>query len=239
MAKLYFRYGAMNSGKTTAIIQVAHNYEERGMKILLLKPAIDTKWAGAITSRLGVGRVADIQVQRGENMMLLLDLYQKRHGPVDCILVDEVQFFDTHQIDDFFWIAVDKNIPVICYGLRSDFLLESFPASARLMTLAHTIEELKTICRCGKKAVCNMRLEGWAPVFSWDQIAIDGVEVSYESVCGSCYAKYKNATVRNFEDKYAPWESKPKSKRKPTASWAKKETQKAKRVAKMWWKKNT
>lgn len=87
--------------------------------------------------------------------------------------MDEVQFLQPRQIDSFFWIAVTKNIPVICYGLRSDFLMQAFPASERLMILAHTIEELKTICRCGKKAIFNMRLQNNIPVFSGDQIAID------------------------------------------------------------------
>lgn len=191
MAKLYFRYGAMNSGKTTAIIQVAHNYEERGMHVILIKPLLDSKWWDSLVSRLGVSREVDILLDRAENVEIVLDLYEKRRWKIDCILVDEVQFLQPRQIDSFFWIAVTKNIPVICYGLRSDFLMQAFPASERLMILAHTIEELKTICRCGKKAIFNMRLQNNIPVFSGDQIAIDWDLVTYESVCGSCYLQYR------------------------------------------------
>ncbi len=225
MAKLYFRYGAMNSGKTTAIIQVAHNYEERWMKVLLIKPIIDTKWLNTISSRLGIARRVDIQLHRGENINILLDMYKKKNGNIDCILVDEVQFLDVAQIDDLFWITVNANIPVICYGLRSDFLLQSFPASERLFTLAHTIEELKTVCRCGKKAICNMRLQNETPIFTGDQIAIDWLEVSYESVCWRCYAKYKQASIKEG-NKLPIITVKPKSKKIKSSKRVKKSTKK-------------
>lgn len=225
MAKLYFRYGAMNSGKTTAIIQVAHNYEERWMKVLLMKPIIDTKWLNTVSSRLGIARRVDIQLRRGENIHVLLNLYQKTNGNVDCVLVDEVQFLDVAQIDALFWIAVTNNIPVICYGLRSDFLLQSFPASARLLTLAHTIEELKTICRCGKKAICNMRLQNGTPIFTGDQIAIDWLDVTYESVCGSCYEKYKQRSIR-IDNHLPEVSTKPKSKKIKSAKRVKKVSKK-------------
>lgn len=192
MAKLYFRYWAMNSWKTTAIIQVAHNYEERNMHVILIKPSIDTKWQTAIVSRLWLERKVDIQLERHDNVEEVLQKHIDKHGQIDCILVDEVQFLMPSQIDSLYRIAVLKNIPVICYGLRTDFLLQSFPASERLLALAHTLEELKTICRCGKKAVCNMRLLDWLPIFTGEQIAIDWEQVWYEAVCGSCYAKYKN-----------------------------------------------
>lgn len=191
MAKLYFRYGAMNSGKTTAIIQVAHNYEERGMNIVLVKPTIDTKWAEAIISRLGVERQVDILLDRTDNVRDAITHYIQIQWSIDCILVDEAQFLMPSQVDELFWIATQDNIPVICYGLRTDFLLQSFPGSERLLALAHTLEELKTICRCNKKAVCNMRLVDWKPIFSWEQIAIDWDKVTYESVCAHCYAKHK------------------------------------------------
>ena len=182
----------MNSWKTTAIIQVAHNYEERNMHVILIKPSIDTKWQTAIVSRLWLERKVDIQLERHDNVEEVLQKHIDKHGQIDCILVDEVQFLMPSQIDALYRIAVLKNIPVICYGLRTDFLLQSFPASERLLALAHTLEELKTICRCGKKAVCNMRLLDWLPIFTGEQIAIDGEQVGYEAVCGSCYAKYKN-----------------------------------------------
>lgn len=215
----------MNSGKTTAIIQVAHNYEERWMKVLLIKPIIDTKWLNTISSRLGIARRVDIQLHRGENINILLDMYKKKNGNIDCILVDEVQFLDVAQIDDLFWITVNANIPVICYGLRSDFLLQSFPASERLFTLAHTIEELKTVCRCGKKAICNMRLQNETPIFTGDQIAIDWLEVSYESVCWGCYAKYKQASIKEG-NKLPIITVKPKSKKIKSSKRVKKSTKK-------------
>lgn len=202
MAKLYFRYGAMNSGKTTAIMQVAHNYEERWMRVLLIKPAIDTKWWQEIMSRLNLTRKVDIQLEYWENIEIVIDLYQKKYGTIDCILVDEAQFLNPWQVDWLFRIATTKNIPVICYGLRSDFLLQPFPASERLLILAHTLEELKTICRCGKKAIFNMRIQNNIPVFSGEQIMIDREnegkqwEVTYESVCANCYLTYREKSLK-------------------------------------------
>lgn len=181
----------MNSWKTTAIIQVAHNYEERGMHVVLVKPQLDTKWNDKIVSRLGVERQVDILLDRKDKVNDAITHFIQVQWPVDCILVDEVQFLMPWQIDELYRLAVQQNIPVICYGLRTDFLLQSFPASERLLALSHTLEELKTICRCNKKAVCNMRLVNGQPIFSWEQIAIDGDNVTYESVCAWCYAKYK------------------------------------------------
>lgn len=191
MSKLYFRYGAMNSWKTTAIIQVAHNYEERGMHVVLIKPQLDTKWSDKIVSRLWVERKVDILLDRKDNVNDSITHFIQVQWSVDCILVDEVQFLMPWQIDELYRLAVQQNIPVICYWLRTDFLLQSFPASERLLALSHTLEELKTICRCNKKAVCNMRLVNGKAVFSWEQIAIDWDNVTYESVCAGCYAKHK------------------------------------------------
>lgn len=191
MAKLYFRYGAMNCGKTTAIIQVAHNYEEKWMRVALIKPKIDSKWWEHISSRLGVTRKADVLLDRADSIKDIMQTYQKTNGDIDCLLIDEVQFLMPSQIDELYWFALDEDVPVICYGLRTDFLLQSFPASERLLALAHTLEELKNICNCGKKAVCNMRIVNGKPVFSGDQIAIDDGEITYEAVCGMCYANHK------------------------------------------------
>lgn len=191
MAKLYFRYGAMNSGKTTALLQVAHNYEERGMRVLILKPAIDTKGEDVIVSRLGVKRRVDALISQDENLIQWLN---EQERPVHCILVDEVQFFTAEQIDQLFLIALEEDIPAICYGLRTDFLMNGFAGSERLLLLAHAIEELKTICRCGRKALLNARKVDGEFVFTGDQVAIDEVQnVSYESLCGQCYLKAKEA----------------------------------------------
>lgn len=198
MAKLYFRYGAMNSGKSTALLQAAHNYEERGQRVLLAKPHVDTKGETHVSSRLGVTRAVDFLVPAGGSLMELF----RRHAmgddpdallehvsarPVACLLVDEAQFLDAHQVDDLLRIAVLEDVPVLAYGLRTDFRTQSFPGSARLMELAHSLEELKTICRCGRKAVFNTRRAGDQFVFEGDQVAIDGVAVTYESLCAACY----------------------------------------------------
>ena len=208
MAKLYFRYGAMNSGKSTALLQVAYNYEERGQHVLLAKPAIDTKGAGQIESRLGVTRPVDFLVGPDDDVRALFAVHRERMqrsteeellptGPIDvaCLLIDEAQFLTPTQIDDLFRIAVEDGIPVMAYGIRNDFRTHAFPGSARLLAIAHSLEELKTICRCGRKAVFNGRVVGGCFVFDGDQVAIDaGADGSaspelttYESLCGTCY----------------------------------------------------
>ncbi|WP_460799877.1 thymidine kinase [Microbacterium sp. GXF0217] len=209
MAKLYFRYGAMNSGKSTSLLQAAYNYEERGQHVLLAKPAIDTKGAAQIESRLGVTREVDFLIgpqddarelfRRERERMRRRDdeglIPAERPADVACLLIDEAQFLTPAQIDDLFRIAVVDGIPVMAYGIRNDFLTHAFPGSARLLAIAHSLEELKTICRCGRKAVFNGRVIGGCFVFDGDQVAIDegaggGAPVdvvTYESLCGDCY----------------------------------------------------
>ncbi|WP_175985356.1 thymidine kinase [Microbacterium tenebrionis] len=208
MAKLYFRYGAMNSGKSTALLQVAYNYEERGQHVLLAKPEIDTKGASQIESRLGVTREVDFLIPAGGDARALFRDERERMlrrgaeglipaEPVDvaCLLVDEAQFLSAQQVDDLFRIAVEDGIPVMAYGIRNDFLTHAFPGSARLLAIAHSLEEMKTICRCGRKAVFNGRVVGGRFVFDGDQVAIDEAAgggtapdvVTYESLCGNCY----------------------------------------------------
>ena len=192
MSKLYFRYGAMNSGKSTHLMQVAHNYEERGMKVLLIKPKVDTKGGDTLVSRLGVNRHVDLLVSKDLNLVETVNKYLDEGREIDCILVDEVQFMKSEQIDQLFEIAVKIDIPIICYGLRTDFKREGFEGSTRLLLLAHSIEEMKTICACGRKAVFNGRKINGKFVFEGEQIAIDEQNnVEYESLCGHCYYKYK------------------------------------------------
>lgn len=189
MAKLYFRYGAMNSGKTTALMQVAFNYEERGMDIVLLKPSSDTKGRDVVVSRLGIERKVDALVTAEDNVRDIVNDFNRRRA-ISCVLVDEAQFLSAEQVKQLLDVAVLDDIPVICYGLRVDFRREGFPGSIRLLLLAHSIEELKTICRCGRKAIFNGRMVNGKFVFSGEQIAIDGEdEVSYESLCGQCYER--------------------------------------------------
>ena len=185
MAKLYFRYGAMNSGKTTALLQVAHNYEEKGMNVLILKPLVDTKGNNKVVSRLGLERKVDFLISKEDNLKVVLKEVKEN---IHCILIDEVQFFKENQIDELLEISVLWDIPVICYGLRTDFLTNGFEGSKRLLLIAHSIEELKTICRCGKKAVFNARKINGEFVFNGEQYAIDGEKnVEYEPLCGSCF----------------------------------------------------
>ena len=193
MSKLYFRYGAMNSGKSTNLMQVAHNYEERGMKVVLIKPSTDKKGGDKLVSRLGVERKVDLLINDDQNVYEEVKNWQNNKYKIDCILVDEVQFLKSHQIDELFEVAVCLDIPVICYGLRTDFKMQGFEGSTRLLLLAHSVEELKTICKCGRKAVLNGRKINGKFVFEGEQVAIDNVDnVEYESLCGHCYFKFKN-----------------------------------------------
>lgn len=187
MAKLYFRYSAMNSGKTTALIQVAHNYEERDMKVVLIKPAVDTKGNNKIVSRIGLKRTADILLQPGASVLAALKPFGKR----GCVLVDEAQFLAPSQVDELFWYAVDTNTPVMAYGLRTDFKMQGFPGATRLLEIAHDLQEIKTICRCGRKAILNGRKVNGEFVSEGEQVAIDGKDnVDYESLCAVCYRRF-------------------------------------------------
>ena len=192
MSKLYFRYGAMNSGKSTHLMQVAYNYEERGMRVLIIKPMVDKKGGDTLVSRLGVGRKVDLLLDENDNVLDIIKERLNANKKIDCILVDEVQFLKEAQIDELFEIAVTLNIPIICYGLRTDFKRNGFEGSTRLLLIAHSIEEMKTICACGKKAIFNGRKINNKFVFEGEQIAIDEQnDVNYESLCGECYYKYK------------------------------------------------
>ena len=148
MAKLYFRYGAMNSGKTTALMQVAYNYKERGMRVLILKPSVDTKGQDSIVSRLGISCKVDKLVTPDMDVVELVRADEAARGKIACVLCDESQFFTPEQADQLFLVTVDLGIPVICYGLRADFMMRGFPGSTRLLEIAHTIEELKPHLHC-------------------------------------------------------------------------------------------
>lgn len=189
MAKLYYRYGAMNSGKSTALMQVAFNYEERGMRVFILKPSIDTKGGECLLSRLGVSRPVDKAVTPDMDVFELVKQEAGRGGkPLACVLTDESQFFTPQQAEQLFMVTVKLNIPVIAYGLRTDFSMQGFPGSTRLLELAHAIEEMKTICTCGRKATCNGRKVNGEFVFEGDQVAIDQENnVEYQSLCAQCY----------------------------------------------------
>jgi len=212
MSKLYFRYGAMNSGKSTALLQAAFNYEERGQQVLLAKPRIDTKGDNAIVSRLGVSRPVDFTVGADEDIYAAFATERARvleqtGKDVSCLLVDEAQFFSESQIDDLLRIAILEGVPVLAYGIRTDFQTVAFPGSRRLLEIAHSIEELKTICRCGRKAVFNARTVDGEFIFDGEQVAIDtsaGIsatlavqDVSYQSLCGKCYLEESDGVLNN------------------------------------------
>lgn len=190
MSKLYFRYGPMNSGKSTRLLQDAYNYEERNQRVVLMKPTVDTK-DSKILSRLGIDREVDIPINVDHSpRQLLLEFMGNQGIKIDCVLVDEAQFLSSSQIDSLFHIAIHENIPVICYGIRTDFQTHAFEGSLRLLEIAHSLDEMKTICYCGKKALFNARKVNGEFLKNGPQVAIDDGSVVYESLCGECYEKH-------------------------------------------------
>lgn len=200
MASLYFRYGAMNCGKTTALLQVAHNYEENGLSVILLKSVVDTKGDEKVVSRLGVERVVDHLVEPNE----ALYPYGKKwfDAKIACILVDEAEFLTENQIIDLYRISKYYDIPVICYGLRTTFKAEFFSGSNALMRWADQIEEIINICSCGKKAKFQGRKINGKFVLEGKEVVIDGSsdQVEYVPLCGKCYLEH----VYDFERKLNP-----------------------------------
>lgn len=189
MSKLYFRYGAMGSGKSAALLQVAYNYNEKGMYVILMKPQIDTKAKNKVSSRIGIEREVDILIPRDSGIIELIPDTRKPHA----IIVDESQFLTSDQVDELYFISKIYDIPVLCYGLRCDFQMKGFEGSIRLLEIADDIEEMKTICKCGNKATQNIRLVNGEPTFEGEQIIIDDhTKVEYEGVCGNCYLQLRS-----------------------------------------------
>lgn len=188
MAKLHFKYGAMNSGKSDTLIKTAYNYTENGHHPIVIKPAIDTKGAAKIVARAGGSR--DVDILADEHTDLRKEIMRLNNGhKVDVVLIDEAQFLTPTQIDQLFEIAKQENISVIAYGLRADFMTQLFPGSRRLFEIADNIEKLPTMCRCGSQAEFNCRQINGAFVFEGEQVAIDGEDkVTYTSLCGICRA---------------------------------------------------
>ena len=187
MSKLYYRYGAMGSGKTAALLQVVHNYEQMGMTVVLVKPAIDTKGNDKVVSRIGIEHKVDILLAPNE-------ILQEKMRPIKphAIVVDEAQFLTSDQVEELYIITKKYDIPVLCYGLRCDFQMKGFEGSTRLLQLADDIEELKTICQCGAKATQNLRWVNRQPVFDGEQVVIDDhTQVEYTGVCGKCYLRMR------------------------------------------------
>lgn len=180
----------MNCGKSTALLQVAHNYGERNLDVLLIKPTLDTKGEDTVVSRVGIQRKVDVLADAGDDLFEIAAEARNANEKLACALVDEAQFLTHEQVNQLMRVATDLKIPVICYGLRTDFQTNVFPGAARLLEIAHSLEELKTICRCGKKSIFNARKVNGKFTNKGSQVAIDGKdEVSYESLCAGCYAK--------------------------------------------------
>lgn len=182
MAKLYFRYGTMGSAKTLNLLAVAHTYRQQGKHVLLLKPDLDDRFGkSAIKSRAGLEMEADYLVKNEDN------LFKLDFEGINCVLVDEAQFLPSKQIDQLRNIAFLKNIPVICYGLRTDFKTKLFQGSLRLMEIADSIEEIKSTCAfCNKKATVHLKRVDGKAVFEGPAIEI-GADEKYFPVCYGCY----------------------------------------------------
>jgi len=196
MAKLHFKYGAMNSGKSDTLIKTAYNYIERGLSIVVIKPSVDTKGDRQIVARGGAERTVDVLAPPDMNLRDAVKTFCKDQGSekLSCVLIDEAQFLTDTQISQLMEIAKLDNISVIAYGLRADFRTELFPGSKRLLELADNIEKLPTMCRCGNQAEFNCRKVNDKFVFQGSQVAIDGEgAVTYESLCGTCYLEEKAA----------------------------------------------
>ena len=184
MAKLYFKYGAMGSSKTAQALITKYNYEENDMKVWLIKPSADTR-DGVATLRSRIGLEAQVEVMSPET-----DIYShfraNRAGKCDVVIVDECQFLTIEQIDQLRAIVNDFNVPVLCFGLRTDFVTKLFPGSLRLMELADCIEEIKTMCDCGAKATVNARISDGYIVTEGAQVVLGGNDC-YIAMCHRCY----------------------------------------------------
>lgn len=191
MAKLYFRHGTVGSAKTLNLLAVAHNYRQQGKEILLMKPELDVRFGkGQIKSRAGLEMSADILINRET------DLFAIDYAGIDCILVDEAQFLSKETINQLREITILKNIPIICYGLRTDFRSNLFEGTLRLMELADSIEEVKATCHfCNRKSIMNLKhVNG---VANLDGPTVDlGAEEKYFPACYHCYTQQLAAVAR-------------------------------------------
>ena len=185
MAKLYFKYGAMGSSKSAQALITKFNYEERNMKVWLIKPSTDDR-DGATVVKSRIGLASEAQVITPD-----MDIYEefKKHSENNVIIVDECQFMTPIQIDQLREIVNDANVPVLCFGLRTDFMTKAFPGSLRLFEVADSITEIKTICSCGSKAIVNARIDGNGNVVTEGAQVLIGGNDSYIAMCHKCYMK--------------------------------------------------
>lgn len=190
MAKLYFKFGAMGCSKTAQALITKFNYEERNMKAVLLKPAIDDRdGADIVKSRIGLYERA-VAIKEDEN---LYELYNTRFPDCDAVIVDECQFLTPEQVDQLSLITMEKDVPVLCFGLSTDFTTHLFPGSKRLFEIAESITEIKSVCTCGAKATVNARLDDKGEVVtSGSQVCIGG-NGRYVAMCRKCWLKRINS----------------------------------------------
>ena len=183
MAKLYFKYGAMGSSKTAQALITRFNYMELGMSVWLIKPSVDTRdGADVIKSRIGLEARAQVITPEQD----IIAEYQKQPGH-DVIIADEAQFFTPAQIDQLRRLVDEEDIPVLCFGLRTDFLTHFFPGAQRLMELADSLTEIKTVCACGRKATVNARIDANGRIITQgDQVFLGGND-SYVAMCHKCW----------------------------------------------------
>ena len=187
MAKLYFKYGAMGSSKTAQALITKYNYEENDLKVWLIKPSADTRdGVQILRSRIGLAAAVEVIAPEAD----VYDIFQKtKAGSCDVIIVDECQFLTEAQIDQLRSIVNDCGVPVMCFGLRTDFQTKLFPGSRRLMEVADTIQEIKTICDCGAKATVNARIDGNGYIVTEGAQVVLGGNDSYIAMCHKCYIK--------------------------------------------------
>lgn len=185
MAKLYFKYGAMGSSKSAQALITKFNYEELGMSVWLIKPSIDTRdGADIIRSRIGLESVAQVITPEQD-----IAAEYERAGKHDVIIADEAQFFTPAQIEQLRDLVDDENLPVLCFGLRTDFLTHFFPGAQRLMELADSLTEIKTVCACGRKATVNARIDGAGNVVTEGSQVLLGGNDSYVAMCHKCWKR--------------------------------------------------
>ena len=186
MAKLYFKYGAMGSSKTAQALITKFNYEERGMRVWLIKPATDDRdGADMLGSRVGLSSVCT-PIGKDED---ITEIFRREHSGANVIIADECQFFTAKQIDQLRAIVNDAGIPVLCFGLRTDFRTRLFPGSARLFEVADTLSEIKTMCECGSKATVSARIGSDGRIVTEGRQVLLGASDKYTAICHRCYVE--------------------------------------------------
>lgn len=212
MAQLYYRYSTMNAGKSTELIKVAYNYEERGKRVLTLVPSVDNRYGGGVvTSRIGIQRKA-VTVNEDTN---ILEFFMEEHArePVDCVLIDECQFLKKHHVEELVEIVDSCDVPVLAYGLKNDFRNELFEGSYYMLVYADKIEEIKTICWCGRKATMVARVVDGKFVKTGEQIVVGGNDM-YVSLCRKHYNDGRLGPENSREPYLASTDKEPEDRKK-------------------------